>query len=88
MDLTSRSFYPSRKLFIEAPVAAIASGTQKGQMQKDLAYYLEFITSLSKKPDNEKFMANSKPDVLANERKKMADAMDKVKTLEENLALL
>ncbi len=57
-------------------------------MQKDLDYYKGFIVSVSKKLDNEKFVANAKPEVIANERKKKADAVDKVKTLEESLSLL
>ena len=88
MDITFRNFYPSRKLFIEAEATTIDTGAQKEQIQKDLAYYQGFITSVSKKLGNEKFVANAKPDVIANEHKKMADAMDKVKTLEESLSLL
>jgi valyl-tRNA synthetase len=37
---------------------------------------------------NEKFVANAKPEVIANERKKRADAEAKIQTLEESLALL
>ena len=76
------------KLYIEAAAATIDTGAQKEQMQKDLDYFRGFIASVSKKLDNEKFVANAKPEVIANERKKMADAQDKVKTLEESLAAM
>jgi valyl-tRNA synthetase len=76
------------KLFIEAAAATIDTGAQKEQMQKDLDYFRGFIASISKKLNNEKFVANAKPEVIANERKKMADAQDKVKTLEESLSVM
>jgi valyl-tRNA synthetase len=76
------------KLYIEAAAATIDTGAQKEQMQKDIAYLTGFIASLDKKLDNEKFVANAKPEVIANERKKRADAVAKIQTLEESLALL
>ena len=41
-----------------------------------------------KKLANEKFMANAKPEILASEQKKQADALAKIKTIEESLSLL
>jgi valyl-tRNA synthetase len=38
-----------------------------------------------KKLSNEKFVANAKPEIVANERKKLADAEAKIKALEEIL---
>jgi valyl-tRNA synthetase len=35
---------------------------------------------------NEKFVANAKPELLANEKKKQADAAAKIKAIEEQLA--
>ena len=57
-------------------------------MQKDLIYLAGFIDSLDKKLGNEKFVQNAKPEVIANERKKKADAQAKIKTLEESIKLL
>ena len=76
------------KLYIEAAAATIDTAAQKDQMQKELDYLKGFMISVSKKLDNEKFVANAKPDVLENERKKMADAKAKVQTLEESLRLI
>jgi len=76
------------KLYIEAAAATIDTAAQKDQMQKELDYLKGFMVSVSKKLDNEKFVANAKPDVLENERKKMADAKAKVQTLEESLRLI
>jgi len=76
------------KLYIEAAAATIDTEAQKAQMQKDIIYFKGFIESLDKKLMNEKFVANAKPEVIANERKKRADAEAKIQTLEESLALL
>ncbi len=76
------------KLYIEAAAATIDTEAQKAQMQKDIIYLQGFIESLDKKLKNEKFVANAKPEVIANERKKRADAEAKIQTLEESLALL
>jgi valyl-tRNA synthetase len=37
---------------------------------------------------NEKFVANAKPEIIANERKKEADALAKIATIEQSLASL
>ena len=37
---------------------------------------------------NEKFVANAKPEVVENERKKKSDAESKIKTLQESIAAL
>ena len=38
--------------------------------------------------DNEKFVQNAKPEVLAIEQKKKADALARIQTIEESLAQL
>jgi valyl-tRNA synthetase len=43
---------------------------------------------VNKKLSNEKFVANAKPEVIANERKKMEDAQTKIKMIEEQMAAL
>ncbi|GAB4131010.1 MAG: valine--tRNA ligase [Raineya sp.] len=53
------------------------------QVKKDLEYYRGFKESVSKKLANEKFVANAKPEIIENERKKLADAEAKIKALEE-----
>jgi valyl-tRNA synthetase len=76
------------KLYIEAAAAAVDMGAQKEQMEKDLAYYKGFLESVEKKLSNERFVQNAKPEVIGAERKKQADALAKIKTLEESLGLI
>jgi len=57
-------------------------------MLKDLEYLKGFLVSVEKKLSNERFVQNAKPDVVEVERKKKADAEDKIKAIEESLASL
>ena len=75
------------KLYLEAEVA-VDTAAQKAQLQKELDYLQGFLVSVDKKLGNEKFMAGAKPDVIASEQKKKADAQAKIKALEESLGLL
>jgi valyl-tRNA synthetase len=61
------------------------AGQQKAEMQKELDYYRGFLESVGKKLGNEKFVQNAKPEVVEMERKKMADALEKIKALEDSL---
>lgn len=76
------------KLYIEAAAATIDVAAQKQEMQKEIIYLQGFLLSIDKKLGNERFVANAKPEVIENERKKYSDAQAKIKTLEESLALL
>ena len=73
------------KLYIDAPNAKVDTGAQRQDMEKDLVYLRGFVASVEKKLLNEKFVKNAKPEVIDNERKKHADAMEKIKALEESL---
>lgn len=57
-------------------------------MSVEITYLEGFLNSVMKKLGNDKFVANAKPEVVENERKKQADAESKLKTLRENLAQL
>lgn len=59
---------------------------EKERLAKDLEYNKGFLKSVEIKLSNEKFMANAKPELIANERKKQADATAKIKAIEEQLA--
>lgn len=54
-------------------------------LKKELEYTEGFLASVDKKLTNERFMANAKPDVIANEQKKRDDAMQKIKALKESI---
>ncbi|MDR1380911.1 MAG: valine--tRNA ligase [Tannerella sp.] len=58
------------------------------KMEQEITYLEGFLQSVMKKLGNEKFVANAKPEVVANERKKQADAESKIKTLRESVAKL
>ena len=75
------------KFFIGADKAIDAAGL-KEELQKDLAYQQGFLQTVLKKLSNEKFVANAKPEVIAIEQKKKADAEARIKTIEESLATL
>lgn len=58
------------------------------KLSKELEHQKSFLQSVEKKLSNERFMQNAKPEVVAFERKKKADAEARIKTLEESLANL
>jgi valyl-tRNA synthetase len=67
---------------------SIDISAEKVKYAEELNYLNGFLESVSKKLGNEKFVANAKPEVIANERKKMEDAQTKIKMIEEQLASL
>jgi valyl-tRNA synthetase len=75
------------KFFIET-TTELDPEAQRAQLQKDLDYLKGFLVSVEKKLTNEKFVSNAKPEVVDVERKKKADAEDKIRIIEESLAAL
>jgi valyl-tRNA synthetase len=73
------------KFFIETE-AELDTASQKEQLLKDLEYQKGFLASVEKKLSNERFVENAKPEVVELERRKKADAEQKIKALEESLA--
>jgi len=59
---------------------------EKAKIEEELGYTKGFLTSVQKKLQNDKFVAGAPEQVLANERKKEADAVQKIAVLEEKLA--
>ncbi len=58
------------------------------KLETELGYAQGFLKSVRVKLSNEKFVANAKPEIIANERKKEADALANIATLEQSLASL
>jgi valyl-tRNA synthetase len=58
------------------------------RLTKDLEYNLGFLKSVQAKLANEKFVANAKPEMVENEKKKLTDAASKIKAIEEQLSSL
>ena len=75
------------KFFIET-TTVLDTASQKEQLQKDLDYLKGFLISVEKKLGNERFVQNAIPEVIDSERKKKADAEEKIKVIEESLASL
>jgi len=61
------------------------TSAQKAQLEADLKYYTGFLESVEKKLSNERFVQNAKPEVVELERKKQADALEKIKLLQESI---
>ncbi|MEJ5056215.1 valine--tRNA ligase [Sphingobacterium sp. MYb382] len=58
------------------------------RISKEIEYLKGFLISVDKKLANERFVQNAKPEVVANEQNKKADAEAKIKILEESLSNL
>ncbi|MGV3630303.1 MAG: valine--tRNA ligase [Bacteroidota bacterium] len=61
---------------------------ERKKLEEELEYTKGFLNSVNKKLQNEKFVSGAPEQVLANERKKEADALQKIALLEEKLASL
>ncbi len=61
---------------------------EKEKLVADLKYTKGFLESVRKKLTNEKFMAGAPDQVVIGERKKEADALNKIAVLEEKIAEL
>lgn len=66
----------------------VDTSEQKEQLQKDLEYLKGFLISVEKKLSNEKFVQNARPEVVELERKKKADALEKILVIEQSLKSL
>jgi valyl-tRNA synthetase len=53
---------------------------------KEQAHLKNFLASVEKKLNNERFVLNAKSEVIELERKKKSDAEAKLKVIEESLA--
>ncbi len=56
------------------------------KIEEELKYTKGFLISVQKKLQNEKFVSGAPEQVVANEKKKEADALNKIKLLEEKMA--
>ena len=75
------------KFYVKAD-QVLDTSLQRKELETELAYFQGFLESVEKKLSNEKFVSNAKQEVVDMERKKQADALDKIKMLKEGLANL
>ena len=61
---------------------------EREKLQKELDYNKGFLASVQKKLGNERFVNNAPDKVIANERKKEADALAKIEVLEQSIRSL
>ena len=73
------------KFYIESG-KQLDSVTLKNDLIKDLQHQQSFLQSVKKKLSNERFVQNARPEVIELERKKQADAEDRIRAIEEGLA--
>ena len=66
----------------------IDAAEEKAKLIEELNYTKGFLDSVMKKLSNERFVNSAPANVVDLERKKQADALDKIKTLEERIASL
>jgi valyl-tRNA synthetase len=62
------------------------SAKRREELSRELEYHRGFLFSIDKKLSNAKFIQNARPEVIALEQKKKADAEGKIRALEESLA--
>ncbi len=87
-DIVSNSIVVAvekNKFYIESK-QTLDSTILKTDLLKDLEHQQGFLASVQKKLGNERFVQNAKPEVIELERKKLADAEARIKTIEESLA--
>jgi len=58
------------------------------KLEEDLVYAKNFLNSVTKKLQNERFVSGAPVAVVDLERKKQSDAENKIKVLEEQIANL
>lgn len=75
------------KIYIETE-QELDTTAQKEQLEKELEYLKGFLVSVEKKLSNERFVLNAKPEVVDVERRKKADAEEKIKAISESLSAL
>lgn len=66
----------------------IDSETERKRLEEELKYYQEFLVSVFKKLENEKFVSSAPAAVVEKEKQKQADAELKIKTIGEQLGKL
>ena len=87
-DATAASFMVGTTEYAVPLGSTIDVAEEIRKMEEEINYLEGFLRSVMKKLGNEKFVANAKPEVVAVERKKRADAESKLALLRESVAKL
>ena len=87
-DATSASFMVGTTEYAVPLGNMINADEEIAKMEAEIGYLQGFLKSVMVKLSNERFVANAKPEVVENERKKQADAESKIQTLQESIQQL
>ena len=87
-DATAAAFMVGTAEFAVPVAGSIDVEEEIKKLEADLEYTRGFLASVDKKLSNERFVANAPEAVVANERKKKADAESKISTMEQALQQL
>lgn len=79
MVRTESFFFPSMSANVEE---------EKKRLEEELAYYEGFLRSVQKKLSNESFLSKAPAEIVEKERKKEADALEKIRVIKEKLQML
>lgn len=66
----------------------VDAAAEKAKLEEELKYANGFLLSVRKKLENERFVSNAPDKVIEMERKKEADALEKIMVLQKSLAAL
>ena len=84
-DPAAASFLAGNSEFAVPLEGLVNSDEEIAKLQKELEYLEGFLVSVNKKLSNERFVQNAKPEIVANERKKQADAEQKIAALKASI---
>ena len=87
-DATAAAFMVGTAEFAVPLAGSIDVEEEIKKLEAELEYTRGFLASVDKKLSNERFVANAPEAVVANERKKKADAESKIATMEQALQQL
>jgi len=87
-DGTATSFIVGTVKFSVPLEGFINAAEEKEKLLKDLEYQKKFLASTRAKLANENFVAHAPEAVIANERKKEADALARIEAIESSLGTL
>ncbi len=82
------TFMAGRDEFFIPLTGSIDVEAERESITKDIEYLHGFLKAVNAKLSNERFVQNAKPEIVANEENKRADAEAKIKILEESLSAL
>ncbi|HEX7367919.1 MAG TPA: valine--tRNA ligase [Pelobium sp.] len=82
------TFMAGRDEFFVPLAGNINVEEEKASIQKEIEYLQGFLKAVNAKLANERFVQNAKPEIVANEQNKKADAEAKIQILEESLVAL